>query len=302
LHVHFLLATARIARPGDCGALVTAAEWLDVNYGALVRGLLLGPLGGISVDSIAPSALPFAGTAATAAVSCFELGSRAPALRLRQVDSLAALGALGRGRAISRERLERAPRWTPLLRRARKRPEGCVELGELCRVHRGQATGANRVWIAGPHSVGLPACVLFPAVTRAHELFAAGAMLADAAPLRAVIDLPPELDALAPEERAAIARFLRRARALGAARGFIAQHRKRWWSVGLREPAPILATYMARRPPAFVYNLVGARHHNIAHGLYPRVALPEAVLRNLACYLAGNTALGDGRTYAGGLT
>ncbi|MCC7542806.1 MAG: hypothetical protein IT379_41710 [Deltaproteobacteria bacterium] len=29
----------RSARPGDHGAYVTAAEWLDVNYGRLVREL-----------------------------------------------------------------------------------------------------------------------------------------------------------------------------------------------------------------------------------------------------------------------
>ena len=45
LHVHFFLATALHARAGDHGAFVTAAEWLDIGYGELVRRLLLGPLG-----------------------------------------------------------------------------------------------------------------------------------------------------------------------------------------------------------------------------------------------------------------
>ena len=31
-----------------------------------------------------------------------------------------------------------------------------MELGELFRVHRGQVTGANAVWIAGPQSRELP--------------------------------------------------------------------------------------------------------------------------------------------------
>ena len=42
LHAHFFLATARHAAPGDLGVLITATEWLDVNYGRLVRELLLG--------------------------------------------------------------------------------------------------------------------------------------------------------------------------------------------------------------------------------------------------------------------
>jgi hypothetical protein len=72
--------------------------------------------------------------------------------------------------------------------------------------------------------------------------------------------------------------------------------------VALRAPAPILCTYMARRPPAFVRNLCGARHINIAHGLYPREEMPDALLDALAAFLRENVAQAAGRTYAGGLT
>ena len=72
--------------------------------------------------------------------------------------------------------------------------------------------------------------------------------------------------------------------------------------VGLRAPAPILATYMARRPPAFTRNLAGARHINIAHGLYPRLDLPDAAIDRLLASLRRSVSVDDGRTYAGGLT
>lgn len=302
LHVHFALATAALGRPGDFGAFVTAAEWLDVNYGALLRALVTGPLGGQSIHVIAPTARVFPDADSTAVITCFELGSRPRAIRLRSVESVAKLGALGAGREVPRERLAQALRWTPLLGSAPKRPSGFVELGELCRVHRGQATGKNGVWIAGAHSRMLPDSVLFRTVTRARELFAAGSALERASELRSVIDLPADLDGVSADERRKIERFLAVARALGADRGFIAEHRKPWWTVGLREPAPILATYMARRPPAFVRNLVRARHINIAHGLYPRERLSPESLDALARHLAASARLGDGRTYAGGLT
>ncbi len=302
LHVHFFLATALHARDGDFGALITAAEWLDVNYGSLVRQLLLGPLGGTAIHLIEPTALPFADADTTAAISCFAIGAKPAAIRFRRVASMDSLGSLDAGPRVPREQLEAARRWTPLTRAPRKEPAGFVELGELCRVHRGQVTGANGVWIAGEHSRDLPRDVLFPAVTRARELFAAGASLADRDGLRCVIDLPADLDRVAGEWRPAVERFLRAARSLGAHSGFVARHRKAWWSVSLREPAPILATYMARRPPAFVRNLVDARHINIAHGLYPREPMSTEVLDALAAYLSSSTSLGDGRTYAGGLT
>jgi methylase of polypeptide subunit release factors len=302
LHVHFFLSTIEHARAGDRGVFITAAEWLDVNYGTLVRELLLHHLGGTSLHLIEPAAMPFPDAATTAVITCFEVKKKPRSIAVRRVDSVAALGDLSGGQRIRRERLEAAHRWGPLLRPARRAPEGYIELGELCRVHRGQVTGANRVWIEGAHSRGLPTSVLYASVTRARELLEAGEVLADASLLRRVIDLPVHLDVFSGEERKAVDRFLRQARRMGADKGFIAERRRAWWSVGLREPAPILSTYMARRPPAFVRNLAGARNINIAHGLYPREPLSDVALGALARYLASSTSVGDGRTYAGGLT
>ena len=163
-------------------------------------------------------------------------------------------------------------------------------------------TGANKVWVTAGNPAGLPGRFLFPAVTRASELFRAGGTLATAARLRSVIDLPADLSELAPAELALVTRFLAEAEAAGAAGSYIACHRQPWWRVRLRAPAPILATYMARRPPAFVRNLAGARHVNIAHGLYPREPVSDALLDALAAFLRANVAQSSGRTYAGGLT
>ena len=99
-----------------------------------------------------------------------------------------------------------------------------------------------------------------------------------------------------------MAAFLASAALAGGADSYIARHRRPWWRVGLAGPAPILASYMARRPPAFVRNVAAVRHLNIAHGLYPREPLPGALLDRLAAHLSGSVALGQGRTYAGGLT
>jgi adenine-specific DNA-methyltransferase len=302
LHVHFFLATALHARPGDYGAFITAAEWLDVNYGALLRQLFLRQLGGTSLHLLDPQARLFPDAETTSAIACFEIGSQTAAVRVTRVATLGALGDQKQGQTVPREQLEAAPRWSVLTRPSHDRPAGLVELGELCRVHRGQVTGKNGVWIERARPSELPERVLFASVTKARELFAAGVALADASALKRVIDLPAELDLLPQEERVAVERFLKLARALGADRGFIANHRRAWWSVGLREPAPILATYMARRSPAFVRNLAGARHINIAHGLYPRQPLSSHALDALARHLTAQTELAEGRTYAGGLT
>ena len=302
LHIHFFLKTLLLAERGDYGAFVTSAEWLDVNYGSLVRTLLVNDLGGRAVHVVAPKAMPFSDTATTAAITCFEVGRGRTGIEFRTVDELEQLHPLGTGREVPRHRLEKARRWSPFLKPAKPAAAGHIELGELCRVHRGQVTGCNAVWIAANGSRPVPDCVLTPTVTRARELFEATPRLSTSARLRRVIDLPVELDELNEDDRLRVREFLTWARSQGAHTSYIAKHRRAWWSVGLRDPAPILATYMARRPPAFVRNAAGARHLNIAHGLYPREPLPDTILDALSAWLRQEVRTSAGRTYAGGLT
>lgn len=302
LHIHFFLKTRAIGRPGDFGAFITSAEWIDVNYGSVLREMLADGLGGASLHVISPSAKPFADALTTGAITCFRFGGRGEDLLIRAVEGLDELDDLKGGAPVPWANLQKAVRWSHFVRGAPAPRAGDIELGELFRVHRGQVTGANGVWIAGPEARGLPSRFLFPTVTKARELIEAAPVLARSDELRKVIDLPVDLDDLDPHERAAVDRFLIWARGQGAPSGFVARNRRAWWSVGLREPAPILCTYMARRAPAFVRNRCAARHINIAHGLYPREPLEDGLLDRILAYLTGNVSTASGRTYAGGLT
>lgn len=301
LHVHFFLATAEHGRPGDYGAFITSSEWLDVNYGKLVRQLLLDGLGGQSLHVLDAAATPFADAMTTGAITCFKVGDTPEKMKVRKVESVADLGRLAKGRSISRQRLAESSRWSVLTRVSPKLPEGYIELGELCRVHRGTVTGANAVWVQRGPTPDLPGEVLFPSITRARELFGAGSRLGSDQDLKLVVDLPVDLDVFDSADRAKIDRFLKAAKSKNVDQGYIASNRRAWWSVGLREAAPILATYMARRPPAFVRNDAQARHINIAHGLYPREEIGATLLDKLAEHLRQAVTLSQGRTYAGGL-
>lgn len=302
LHLHFFLQTRLLASEGDAGAFITSAEWLDVNYGSALRRLFLDELGGIALHVLDPKMEAFPGTATTAAITGFRVGETTQQVRVRAVETGAQLEGLSGGIDLPRERLLSEPRWSILVRPSASKAVGGMELGELCRVHRGQVTGANSVWIAGAHAESLPARVKLPAVTKAIDLLRAGQHLDSAAALRCVIDLPSDLDDLSCEEQLSVHAFLAWAKAQGADQGYIARHRKAWWSVGLRAPAPILCTYMARRPPQFTLNVCGARHINVAHGLYPREPMGQKKLSALVAWLNQNVHTGSGRTYAGGLT
>ena len=302
LHVHFFLKTLALARPGDYGAYITAAEWLDVNYGSVLREALADGLGGLAVHLLSPTAAPFPDALTSAAITCWEAGHRRSTVAVRTIDGPDKLDGLRSRRSVPWSTLRKARRWSPVIRPCDRSDGGTMELGEICRVHRGQVTGANGVWIAGNYDGRLPAKVQFPSITRARELFSASPALCSAEHLRPVVDLPRDLESLEPSDRRLVDEFLLWARERGAHESYIAKHRRPWWTVGLRAPAPILCTYMARRPPAFVRNLCGARHINVAHGLYPRKALSDAQLTGLAAWLNRNVGTEQGRTYAEGLT
>lgn len=303
LHVHFLLATAHLARTGDYGVFVTSSEWLDVGYGQLARELVAGPLGGVSVHVLDARSQPFADAATTAAVTAFDVGESRRGVRVRKIKRTEELRGLQGGKRFSRGTLRTTRRWSSLLEPKVNVPSEFVQLGEFCRVHRGTVTGANATWVTKQHDPRLPTAVLVPSVTKASELIDLdSAFLRDDCHLRAVIDLPEDLDVLEADGRELVERFLRSARRAGAAGSYIARHRKPWWSVKLRDPAPILATYMARRPPTFVRNLATARNLNTVHGIYPTQQLSDRALCHLTMALRDGTTLTGGRTYAGGLT
>ena len=303
LHVHFLLATARLARAGDYGVFVTSSEWLDVGYGQLARDLIAGPLGGLSVHVLDARSQVFTDAATTAALTAFEVGESQCGVRVRKVKRTEDLRGLQGGKRFSREKLRTTRRWSSLLEPKVSVPREFVPLGEFCRVHRGAVTGANSTWVTAHGDPRLPESVLVPTVTRAAELFnLESGILDDSGNLRVVIDLPADLDVLDSEDRELVERFLITARRTGAAAGYIARHRSPWWSVKLRDSAPVLATYMARRPPAFVRNLAAAKNLNTVHGIYPREPLSDLALCRLTKVLRDRASLTGGRTYAGGLT
>lgn len=301
LHLHFFLKTRSIAKSGDYGAYITASEWMDVNYGSLLRKMLADGLGGTSLHVIDPRAMPFADTLTTGAITCFRIGQRPAELLMRTVGQLHELKSLSEGRSVNWEELGKSGKWSVLIRNSHVPIGDHIELGELFRVHRGQVTGKNSVWIAGAEAADVPDRFLFPCITRAQELIKAGDVLYDSGHLKRLINLPNNLDELTNTELSSVARFLSWARQNEGDQGWVATHRRSWWSVGLREPAPILCTYMARRSPAFVRNKAAAYHLNIAHGLYPVEPLSEQTLQAVLTYLRRTVGTSGGRTYAGGL-
>ncbi len=306
LHLHFFLKTLELSRAGDLGCFVTASEWLDVKYGQALRDLLTDGLGGKSVFVVSPSIPVFEDAMVSASITCFAPHSRQTEIEFREINAEGDLDALVGGHQIRQQVARDEPKWTILVRnRNRSRPDGHIELGEIFKVQRGQVTGLNRVWVHQPGSPELPLKHLYPCITDARDIVRApNAMIDSTEYLKSVVDLPVELDDMDSLERHKVNTFIAWARSLGADKSYIAEHRSPWWRVKLKDPAPIVVTYMGRRPPVFARNLAGARLINVAHGLYPRegAQIDEPYMRTLVAWLNQNVRQDDGRVYAGGLT
>ncbi len=310
MHLHFFARVGEIARLGDVGIFVTAAEWTDTTYGAALRASLCTRLGGASVHVIDAKAEPFPGVLTTAAITVFHPYRIPTSISLEFVNNISELGALAGGVKRNVGDLATAKKWHPRLFNSAtvhvlKPSLSGVRVGSLFRVSRGQVTGANHIWIANERAAALPSRLLLPCVTGAAELFAVfenGGHLKDASHLERVVDLPRDLATLDRRERAAVDAFLRWAVQEGADSGYIATHRNPWWAIRLLPAAPIICTYMARRPPVFVRNVAGVRLLNVAHGLYPLVPLSNLELDDVCIALNKASKLSDGRVYAGGLT
>ncbi|QKF07064.1 N-6 DNA methylase [Berryella wangjianweii] len=89
--------------------------------------------------------------------------------------------------------------------------------------------------------------------------------------------------------------------------GYTATHRKKWYSVEQREPAPIVCTYMSRsndQPFRFVRNKTRAVVTTAYLGLYPKHNLSDEQIDRICSSLnsiSADTLISSGREYGGGL-
>lgn len=312
LHVLFYMKTAGLMRNGDMGCFVTSAEWLDVGYGEMLRRLLTERLSVSALALVAPdSDQVFDDALTTALVTGFKRGSRPGSVAVQMAHSAASIDLEGQSRVLAYETLAAAPRWGPLLRdEVVATAEHLVPLGRIARVHRGIATGANSFFVLTrerARDLGvLPWC--HPAITRAEEILSSGGVIHNSPARRLLLMVPADIDRLAHPQLDA---YLKQGEALpnsksgnvSPAHSYLATHRTPWWNLGPARAPAIVASYMARQPPAFAYNPDGLVLLNIAHGIYPHKPFTAQQALALTGQLneARSRFKGQGRTYHGGL-
>jgi SAM-dependent methyltransferase len=315
LHAYFFLATALMARPGDVGTFITSSEWLDVGYGSVIRQLLLDGLGGLGLTAFHPNSTAFADVMTTAVIVSFKAGAHPDSLHLRQVSSVEEIPSAGVGHEVRRELLATTDRWSTLLRTARTDGKldaipvaTPIRLREIARVHRGQVTGGNSFFVMTREQArerGLDRWCR-PVITSAEEVLDAGGIVRDSPERKVLLCVPKDIDRNAhPTLDRYLSQGEQRADPAQPAlfERYVPRHRSPWWHLGKIPAPPVIASYMARRAPAFALNPDRLALLNIGHGLWPVADLTEADLADLVEHLnaARSGFIGEGRTYHGGL-
>ncbi len=331
LYVHFMIHAATFLRKGGRLAFLTPAEFMDVNYGQVLRTYLLDNFRIDAFVLFPREGTLFRDALTTSCVTFATKGAPGQDHLVRFVRVLGSPGVDGLQKALEAERsvdigeisvrqvpqsaLAHLEKWSPLFFVAENpQSSGGHRLREVATVRRGIATGANEFFTVSDQTIerwGLEPEFLLRIIPHARSVLYYDFTREDWNRLRAagervwMVSSRMPLNGLKDTN---LRQYLEWGESKGVSRRYIPSHREPWYSSESVRPQPILFTYMGRRRPRFVLNESSAVSLNNLHGVTPSREFLEDPIR-LKAFLAvanGQMTLEDpaihGRTYGGGLT
>lgn len=334
LYVYFMLTSHQWLKPNALSVWLVPSEFLDVNYGSVLKEYLLDRVDLVRIHRFDPAHVLFGDAMVSSAVVWF--WNRQPDSEVPEFTFGGSVAEPSVRRRIDITTLRNERKWTRLpgtataasnaaptkqRREPSLRTDGEFRLADLFAIKRGIVTGANSFFILDEvraHSVGVSSRFLRPLLPSPRHLQTDVVEATD----NGVPDIAKPLYLFdcrlsSRELRRAdpgTASYVKRGEAAELHRGYLASRRDPWYAQEHRAPAPFLCTYMgrsveSRAPFRVVLNHSDAIATNVYLMLYPR-----APLRDMAACPAGRRAVwqalrqtvemqwsGSGRVYGGGL-
>lgn len=307
LHAYFILAGTNAVRPGGVASWLIPSELFSVNYGRVVRDYITHDVTVERVHFFNNDDLQFSDALVS---SCVLVLRRKEACEDDVVTiTLGSFDEPTRSENITMRTLRKMDKWQHFFAQTPK--QSSHHIGDFFTVKRGLLTGAESFYARQRtewHSMGIGDDWLIP-VLPAPRYMHDSRVDSDAFgwPVnfeRALLSIPCDLDeADLPE---ALVAYLTSCPDK-IRNSYTARHRKKWFSIERRDPAPIVCTYMSRsnkQPFRFVRNRSKAVVTTAYLCLYPRSELSDEQLDTICASLNSidpEVLISSGREYGGGL-
>lgn len=324
LYVHFLLQAHAWMAPGAIAGWLIPSEFMDVNYGRVVKEYLLEKVTLLQIHRFSPDDIQFSDALVSSAIVWIK--NEAPAPDHQPLFTFGGpLSSPHKTKAVNVKDLAAEAKWSRFpVHEVRELVSGTLQLGEFFSIKRGLATGANKFFVLSEKQVRerkIPSTALRPILpspryVKDDEILADSDGLPTNENHRLFLLDPKMNEDEIRRDHPTLAAYLDEGKELGVHEGYLCRGRKRWYDQEQRGPAPIVCTYMGRsdtksgRPFRFVRNHSQATVANTYLAMYPKPELEKRLSQDPSLMdriwrqlnrISTEVLLGEGRVYGGGL-